>query len=101
MKKKIYITGCSGIPARYGGFETFTENIARELTIKYEISVICSSKLYHITERTTNWKSINRIFYNIKPNGAFSILYDWKGLIKAAREADYILQLGVGAGMIL
>ncbi len=101
MKKKLYIIGCSGIPARYGGFETFAENIALELTKNLEISVICSSKLYGPSEQEINWKSIRRIFFNVDPNGIRSILYDLKGLLLAAKESDYILLLGIGAGILL
>jgi len=101
LKKKLFIIGCSGIPARYGGFETFAENIALELTKNLEISVICSSKLYGPSEQELNWKSIRRIFFNVDPNGIRSILYDLKGLLLAVKESDYILLLGIGAAILL
>lgn len=34
----VFIIGCKGIPARYGGFETFTDNlISRKKAKKYSI----------------------------------------------------------------
>ena len=99
MKKKLFIIGCTGVPARYGGFETFAENVALELSKSLDVSVICSSKLYTPDERIINWNGINRIFYSMYPNGLGSIMYDLKGLLQAGKEADYILLLGVGSGL--
>ncbi len=101
MKKKLFIIGCTGVPARYGGFETFAENIALELSESLDVSVICSSKLYTSDERIANWNGINRIFYSVYPNGLSSIVYDLKGLLRAIKEADHILLLGVGSGLFL
>ena len=46
MKKKLAIVGTVGIPAKYGGFETLTEYITKDLSEKYDITVFCSSKSY-------------------------------------------------------
>ena len=101
MKKKLFIIGSSGIPARYGGFEIFAEKIALELISKIDISVVCSSKLYTPSEREKYWQSIRRIFFNINPNGIRSIFYDLKGLLLAIKKSDYILLLGTGVGILL
>lgn len=101
LKKKIYIIGSAGIPARYGGFETFAEQIARELAGGFEIFVCCSQKFYDPGERTTLWHGINRLFLRWYPNGICSILYDLAGICKSRKSADIILLLGAGASMLL
>jgi len=102
MKKKLFITGSTGIPARYGGFETFAENISRQLSKYFDVTVICSSHYYTSEERSPVWNSVKRIFIDKVPNGIQSILYDIKGLSLSVKgQADYILQLGTGCGIFL
>ena len=101
MKKRLCIIGGGGIPARYGGFETFAENIALELKQILEISVICSSKLYPEDEPTKEYFGINRVFYKIAHTGISSLWYDLKGLLWARKNSDYILLLGIGAGLLM
>ena len=38
MKKKLAIVGTVGIPAKYGGFETLTEYITKDLSEEYDIT---------------------------------------------------------------
>ena len=44
--KKISIIGTVGIPAKYGGFETLTEYMTKNLSTKYDMNVYCSAKSY-------------------------------------------------------
>ncbi|HIP11787.1 MAG TPA: DUF1972 domain-containing protein, partial [Arcobacter sp.] len=44
--KKISIIGIVGIPAKYGGFETLTEYLTKNLYNQFDISVYCSAKSY-------------------------------------------------------
>jgi len=43
---KVAIIGSVGIPGNYGGFETLTENLAKILDKKLELTVYCSAKNY-------------------------------------------------------
>ncbi len=101
MKKKIYVIGSVGIPARYGGFETFAHNFSLKIAKKHEVTVVCSKKKYAKSERDPIWNSINRIFLPLSSNGMQSILYDLVSLIKAKRKADLIIMLGSGIGLFL
>lgn len=101
LKKKIHIIGSAGIPARYGGFETFTEQVARILCEDFDISVYCSSQFYSPNEQDANWNGIRRLFLPISANGFRSIIYDLKGIRKSRRSADTIIILGVGTGLFL
>ncbi len=49
---KIAILGTRGIPARYGGFETFAEELATRLVARgHEVAVYCRSNNYPYKER--------------------------------------------------
>jgi len=50
---KVAVLGTRGIPARYGGFETFAEELATRLARRgHEVTVYCRSKNYPYTERS-------------------------------------------------
>lgn len=101
LKKKISVVGAVGIPAAYGGFETFTEQLALRLSKHFRITVYCSSRSYPENLRMKTWKGINREFINLPANGVMSVLYDFRSLRMAATNSDYILLLGCGAGIML
>ena len=42
MKKKVGIIGTNGLPAKYGGFETLTNYLVRDLSNDFELTVYCS-----------------------------------------------------------
>ena len=93
MKKKLAIVGTVGIPAKYGGFETLTEYITKDLSEEYDITVFCSSKSYE--EKIERHNNCHLEYINLNANGVQSIPYDILSLIKALRFADTILILGV------
>jgi len=57
--KKISIIGTVGIPAKYGGFETLTEYLTKNLYNQFDISVYCSSKSYDEKLETYNNAKLN------------------------------------------
>lgn len=94
---KLAILGTRGIPARYGGFETFAEQLATYLARHgISVTVFCPARfnkpdsLYHgITLRYVKSSGL----------GSFSeTIWDVRCLWKARREYDVIYMLGVGAG---
>jgi glycosyltransferase involved in cell wall biosynthesis len=101
MKPALYIIGSNGIPARYGGFETFAEQISIKLAGDYHVVVICSSYLYPPNERQSYWNNISRIFVGLRANGWQSLLYDLRSLLISSEKADYILMLGSGSAIFL
>jgi glycosyltransferase involved in cell wall biosynthesis len=100
--KKIYIIGSAGIPARYGGFETYAENIALKLAKNYQIYVVCSKKFFSkkANNRYTGMH-IKLLYLPLNANGTFSIFYDLISLVMAALKSDFIIMLGSGAGIFL
>ncbi|MBN1598223.1 MAG: DUF1972 domain-containing protein [Bacteroidales bacterium] len=101
MYSTIFIIGSAGIPSKYGGFETFAENISKLLISNYRISVACSSKLYKKDEYKSAWNCIDRFFIPLSPHGISGIIYDAVSILKAYRNADHVILLGCGAGFLL
>ncbi len=101
MKTKLAIIGCAGIPARYGGFETFAENISGMLKNSMEITVFCDKSFYNKNERTRKWKGINRKFLPLRANGPFSVFYDLISILISLGKSDVILILGAGSGIFI
>lgn len=101
MKKSVSIIGSTGIPARYGGFETLAEQLSTHLSAKYNILVFCTTTKYNKSERQLQWNGINRYFLPLKANGVQSILYDLISLIIACRKSEIVVILGGSASFFL
>ena len=89
---RIIILGSKGIPARYGGFETFAERIAKEFEVKGHSVLIIgdnSSETHQYSEKIRN--------YSINYQKSKNPLRFWHESIKhASRErSDIILHCGV------
>lgn len=93
--KKLRILGIRGIPAAYGGFETFAEFLTVYLQKKgWEISVYCQLEgdgpMYE-----DEWQHIKRINIPVRGHGPLStIIFDWKAHWHAAKSKDLCLTLG-------
>ena len=96
---KISIIGTVGIPASYGGFETFTENLVKELAEKHDITVYCSEK--HYNEKLENHHGAKLVYLPLKANGWQSILYDALAIFRSMRSAQKLLILGVSGAICL
>lgn len=97
--KKLAIVGTVGLPANYGGFETLTEYLVKELSSCFEITVYCSKKRYNTTLRSYN--NAKLVYINLDANGLSSIAYDILSLRHAKKYADIILLLGVSGTLYL
>ncbi|WP_217602696.1 DUF1972 domain-containing protein [Chitinophaga sp. GbtcB8] len=98
-KKHVAIIGTVGIPAKYGGFETLTQNLVQHLKDDFDFTVYCSSKEYE--KRLPGWKGVQLKYIPLKANGIQSIPYDILSFLSALRCADIILVLGVSGTIIL
>ena len=99
IKNKIAIVGTVGIPANYGGFETLTEYITKQLGHKLQFTVFCSSKAYPTKLKKHN--NADLVYLSLNGNGIQSIPYDIISLFKAAKAHDTILILGISGCVIL
>ena len=100
-KKKIAIIGTVGLPAKYGGFETLTEHLVKNLDKEYDFTVYCSGKKYKKDERKKRYRNAKLKYLPLNANGIQSIPYDTLSIIHAAFFADILLVLGVAGAWIL
>ncbi|BAM69533.1 glycosyltransferase [Methanothermobacter sp. CaT2] len=104
--KRIVLIGSRGIPAKYGGFETFAEGLSTRLAADgYDITVTCE---YEPPEsRIENYNGVKLIHFPLKPPGNYFLrkfyenLSDIYFLIKLARKFDIIYFLGIEVGLFL
>lgn len=97
--KKISAIGTVGIPAKYGGFETLTEYLTKNLYNQFDISVYCSAKSYDKKLTIHNGSKLKYI--NLNANGVQSIPYDVISIFSSLRLADTLLILGVSGCIVL
>jgi rhamnosyltransferase len=101
---KIAILGCRGIPAKYGGFETFAQGLTENLVEEgYEVTVSCE---YEATDlRDDSYKGAKLEYFPIKPPNNYFLrkfyenLADIYFLIKLSRGNNLIYFLGIEVGM--
>lgn len=98
--KRIAIIGSVGIPPRYGGFETLTENLFKQLKGLYQFVISYDQKKYSKFE-LPNDEHLELVPIPISANGPSSILHDIIALLKVYKKSDAILLLGISAGFLL
>jgi glycosyltransferase involved in cell wall biosynthesis len=92
---KIIIVGSRGIPASYGGFETFAEELSNCLVKKgYGITVI--NEKINIPKKTYSGITIINSEYNKSEN---PLRYYFKSLKVASENYDIIICCGVGGAV--
>ncbi len=95
---RIAILGTRGIPARYGGFETFAEQLAVRLaSMNVEVTVYCEAD--RRTE-STSYKGVRLKYIHALVVGPLStILFDIRCLWDARRDYDVVYMLGYGTSL--
>jgi len=98
-KKRLAILGSRGIPANYGGFETFAEELAKRLVqCGVEVTVYCEDSGQAAAE--DQYLGINLIHVPAPRLGPLStILFDLKCLWRARRSFDVVYMLGYGTSL--
>jgi glycosyltransferase involved in cell wall biosynthesis len=98
-KKRVYIVGTHGVPARYGGFETLAEMLCRNLGQDFDITVYCNARLY--PEKAPEFFNAMLIYVPVDASGFSGIVYDLITYIHALAKSDVILYLSpVGSGFM-
>jgi glycosyltransferase involved in cell wall biosynthesis len=97
-RKRVVILGTRGIPARYGGFETFAEHLALYLIERgWEVEVYCPSDKGDLP---TEWRDVRLRTIKVKRTGALgSVWFDFKSTLIAARRERLVLNLGYGTAI--
>ena len=93
---RIAILGSRGIPARYGGFETFAEELGAGLVERgFRVTVFCER---HSTQPSPSHRGIRLVHLRPFPLGPLrTVLFDVASLLRALREYDVVYMLGYGA----
>lgn len=98
MNSKVAIIGSRGIPAKYGGFETFTEEVSTRLAnIGYDIYVSCEGGNY---QKIPRYKGVNLFYFPLNPfyRIFYETVYDIYSMVRSSIICDSIYILGYGAG---
>ena len=95
---RLAILGTRGIPARYGGFETFAEQLAVRLVERgHDVTVFCESTRA-ATEEYKGVKLRHIRTHNLGPLG--TVVYDAACLWDARSSFDVIYMLGYGSSAL-
>ncbi len=95
---RIAILGSRGIPAGYGGFETFVQELAPMLTAAgVETTVFCESPRDGQVV-PARWKGVRLVHVSAAGPGPLGTLaYDLRCLWRARKDFDVVYMLGYGA----
>jgi len=102
-RTKVAIIGTTGIPARYGGFETLAQQLVNNLGEKFDFTVYCSSKYYnkHRHHRLKSYKGSRLVYLPFNANGYQSTLYDACSILHAIIKSDVLLILGISGAILI
>ena len=91
-KKKVSLIGTNGIPAKYGGFETLTEYLAKDLNQYYDLYCYCSKTPKE--KQLKEYHNTTLIYIPLKANGWQSMIYDALSIIDSLIKHDILIVLG-------
>ena len=101
----ILILGSRGIPAAYGGFETFAERLALYLVARgWRVGVYCQNDVDAVRQRfrTEHWKGVELIQIEVAGHGpSATLLFDAYTVLDAARRDAVCLVLGYNSAVLL
>jgi glycosyltransferase involved in cell wall biosynthesis len=94
---RLAILGTRGIPAHYGGFETFAEQLATRLAkCGVEVTVFCPTRA---RQNDATFQGVTLRYVTTPPLRQFSeLVWDVMCLWGARSDFDVVYMLGVGAG---
>lgn len=91
---KVAVIGTVGVPANYGGFETLVDQLVRHnKSDELQYAVYCSKNSY--PDQRWVYHGAKTEYVGLNANGMQSIPYDILSLLRASRQSDIILILGV------
>lgn len=93
------ILGTRGIPARYGGFETFADEISIRL-VEHDVAVTVYCEMNPELEQLGTYKGVKLEYVPVSRLGPLTtILFDLKCLWRARRDFDVVYMLGYGSSL--
>ncbi len=97
---KLSIIGSRGIPANYGGFETFAEEIAVNLIAnhQYNVTVVCDADQKETNKGMEQHKGV-KLLYSKYSKSKNAILFYYDSIKMTAANSDIIYSCGPAGGM--
>lgn len=94
-RPRVALLGSRGIPARYGGFETFADELAPRLAERgVDVTVFCEQA---DGPAPTTYKDVSLEYVSAKGPGPLgTILYDLRSVWRARKGFDAVYMLGYG-----
>lgn len=89
---KVSLIGTNGIPAKYGGFETLTEYLSKNLNQDYDLYCYCAQTPKE--NRLKTFQNTTLIYLPFKANGWQSMVYDALSIIDSLIKHDILIILG-------
>lgn len=99
MKKRVAVIGIVGVPAKYGGFETFADYLSQLISDRFDVTIYCSAKSYDDQKKMYHKAKLK--YLPLKATGAQSIPYDILSVLASWRNSDVLLVLGASGAIIL
>ena len=96
----IAILGTRGIPARYGGFETFADEVSTRLAAHgLSVAVFCEDD-DPAAPKPATYRGVDLVYVPVPKLGALStIVHDLRCLWRARSAYDVVYMLGYGAAL--
>jgi len=96
---RIAIVGSRGIPASYGGFETFAEELSVKLKNNYvdNVFVICDAEQKQKNNVMKEYKGVQLLYSRFK-KGKNPILFYLESILIGIKCSDILLACGTGGG---
>lgn len=98
---KISIIGTDGIPARYGGFETFVEQVVPHMVAAGHDVMVVGSAIGRRENDKPALEGLHVVNLPLRANGASSVVFDVCSFARVAHWADAVLVLGISAGLFV
>jgi glycosyltransferase involved in cell wall biosynthesis len=102
LLKNIVVMGIRGLPASYGGFETFAENLVVYLVGRdWNVTVYCQESFDDFPEITeTVWKGVRLIHIPVKGDSAkTAVIFDYLSVKHALNQPGIVLDLGYNTAL--
>lgn len=97
---RVALIGARGIPANYGGFETFVEEIAVQLVQRYgyQVSVVCDAEQEKRNNGLTEHRGV-QLCYSSFAKGKNAIQFYRDSIRRVAADHDIVYSCGPAGGM--
>ncbi|MDP2760786.1 MAG: DUF1972 domain-containing protein [Sideroxyarcus sp.] len=100
VRPHLAIIGARGIPATYGGFETFAEEIAVQLVQRYgyQVTVVCDAEQARHNKGITEYRGV-QLRYSRFAKGKNAIPFYRDSISLVAADHDIVYSCGPAGGM--